>query len=126
LDLSSWRFCFRLHNQLRESKSTNYDISNFITYEQPERAADAYKKLDRPFEVCRCYEQLGWYDQAIDILCENDEFERAIEILGRYEELKKQCEKVSNQRFILFVSYINKNVANLKQLFFLYENGEIC
>lgn len=36
-----------------------------------------------------CYEQLGKFNLAVEILVENDQFEKAIETLQRYESLRK-------------------------------------
>jgi len=48
------------------------------------RAAEIYKKMKRPEESSRCYEQLDNFNTAVTVLYENDLFDLAIDTIKRY------------------------------------------
>ncbi|XP_060067394.1 TPR and ankyrin repeat-containing protein 1-like [Ylistrum balloti] len=52
-----------------------------------ERAGETYRKISRPIEGSRCYEQLGHFNLAIETLCENEYYDMAIDTLWRYSKL---------------------------------------
>ncbi|XP_021354477.1 TPR and ankyrin repeat-containing protein 1-like [Mizuhopecten yessoensis] len=52
-----------------------------------EKAGEIYRKIKRPIEGSRCYEQLGHFNLAIDTLCENEYYDMAIDTLWRYNKL---------------------------------------
>lgn len=56
---------------------------------QLEKAGKTYRKLKRPIEEGRCYEQLGKFNLAVEILVENDLYDLAIDTLRRYKSLRK-------------------------------------
>lgn len=58
-------------------------------YLQLEKAGETYRKLKRPIEGSRCYEQLGKFNLAVETLVENDLYEMAIDTLRRYKSLRK-------------------------------------
>ncbi|XP_062597185.1 TPR and ankyrin repeat-containing protein 1-like [Saccostrea cucullata] len=60
---------------------------------QLEKAGETYRKLKRPAEGSRCYEQLGKFNLAVDTLVENDLYEMAIDTLQRYKLLKEDLER---------------------------------
>uniref|UniRef100_K1PIT9 Lupus brain antigen 1-like protein n=1 Tax=Magallana gigas TaxID=29159 RepID=K1PIT9_MAGGI len=59
---------------------------------QLEKAGETYRKLKRPIEGSRCYEQLGKFNLAVETLVENDLYEMAIDTLKRYKSLRKELE----------------------------------
>lgn len=56
---------------------------------QLEKAGKTYRKLKRPVEASRCYEQLGKFNLAVETLVENDQYELAVDTLTRYKSLRK-------------------------------------
>lgn len=64
-------------------------IFQFEFFLQLEKAGETYRKLKRPIEGSRCYEQLGKFNLAVETLVENDLYEMAIDTLKRYKSLTK-------------------------------------
>lgn len=56
---------------------------------QLERAAETYRRLKKSVEGSRCFEQLGWYNRAIEILYEGELYDMALDSLQRYRMLVK-------------------------------------
>ena len=51
---------------------------------QLERAGETYRRLRRPVDGSRLYEQLGKFNMAVETLYENDLYDMAIDTLRRY------------------------------------------
>lgn len=83
-------------------KHTSFSI-NF--YFQLEKAGETYRKLKRPIEGSRCYEQLGKFNLAVETLVENDLYEMAIDTLRRYKSLRKVSDIYSYKHFIVLQKY---------------------
>lgn len=66
-----------------------WDFSGWKFFFQLEKAGETYRKLKRPIEGSRCYEQLGKFNLAVETLVENDQYEMAIDTLKRYKSLRK-------------------------------------
>lgn len=66
-----------------------WDFSGWKFFLQLEKAGETYRKLKRPIEGSRCYEQLGKFNLAVETLVENDQYEMAIDTLKRYKSLRK-------------------------------------
>ena len=82
-------------------------MSRILCILQLEKAGETFRKLKRPLEASRCYEQLGKFNMAVETLVENDLYEIAIDTLKRYTRLKE----VSwlNLLLFLFIYFVFHN-----------------
>ena len=64
-------------------------LSHVTFSSQFHHAAKLYQKLRRPEEASRCHEQVLHFDQAVDVLVASDMFDKAIDVVGRYQMLMK-------------------------------------
>lgn len=71
---------------------------------QLEKAGETYRKLKRPIEESRCYEQLGKFNLAVETLVENDLYEMAIDTLRRYKSLREVKEIYINKHSLVLQS----------------------
>ncbi|KAK3101278.1 hypothetical protein FSP39_002361 [Pinctada imbricata] len=60
---------------------------------QLERAGETYRRLRRPVEGSRCYEQLGKFNLAVETLYENEMYDMAIDTLQRYKMLLQELRR---------------------------------
>lgn len=71
---------------------------------QLEKAGETYRKLKRPIEESRCYEQLGKFNLAVETLVENDLYEMAIDTLRRYKSLREVKDIYINKHSLVLQS----------------------
>ena len=82
-------------------------MSRILCILQLEKAGETFRKLKRPLEASRCYEQLGKFNMAVETLVENDLYEIAIDTLKRYTRLKEVS--LLNLLLFLFIYFVFHN-----------------
>ncbi|XP_052214395.1 TPR and ankyrin repeat-containing protein 1-like isoform X2 [Dreissena polymorpha] len=78
---------------LQNAKERGLAAELFEKLGQYDRAADIYKKMKLPLDSSRCYEQNGNFNEAIKVLCDNENFDMAIDTLRRYSLKIKDLEQ---------------------------------